>query len=310
MSSVSLKRQSQLGRMLLFGALLVVAGCAPAQPAPRPAARSAALAANQQGVAAEGKDDLERARAAFAEASQRYAAIEDYPGLATAQLNLARVERRLGRLPAARGAVDRALEVASPASELHAEALFEKALLLLAQGDAFEAATYAERALNTAAAERRGRARNLLARIALERGEPELATTLASTALTENLAITERRELANSWRLLGASALMRKESTRATEGYRQALVLDKEFALSGRIADDLVGLARSALLSGQSAAASDYLRRAFAVSVSSGDRARGAQLLQELAGLLQQQGLAAEATQLEQQRAALLEQHK
>ena len=308
MSSGQTMLSIPLGRMLLFGVVLVAAGCSAKPPVPPAPARSAALVANRQGVAAESKGELERASAAFAEARLRYAAIEDSPGLATAELNLARVERRLGRLPTAQGAVDRALIAASPVSDLYAEALFEKALLLRVQGDGVAAVVYAERALNAASAARRGRARNFLARLALERGEPELAATLASAALKENQGLAERRELANSWRFLGASALMLQDSARAIEGYSQALALDKELALSSRIADDLTGLARSAMLDGQSVAACDYLRRAYEVSVSNGDRSRAAQLLQDLVELLRQQGLSAEAVLLQQKRAVLLDQ--
>src|SRR5690606_28695717 len=80
-------------------------------------------------------------------------------------------------------------------------------------------------------------------------------------------------EEANTHRLLGEIHLLLGAHEEAKRHFSAALPLDKKIGRSGRIAQDLKGLAEAALQSGARSEAVRYLQRAQEVSAAAGDEA-------------------------------------
>lgn len=293
---------------LAAGGLLVVATACSSTPRPEPSlAERRGLEHNRLGVAAEEQGDLALAGEEFRLAYRAYASLDHDAGAVTALLNQARVERRAGRTTASLELIEHALTMAPADSHLHAEAVLGKALTLMALNHTEEAAIWAEKAVTGAAADKRGRARNLVARLAWQRGDRVVAHSAAEQALAENQAADDRREEANSWRLLGAVAREAGDNSAATRAYAQALSLDKALGLNVRIGDDLEALAQLAQTAGQDEAALDYLRRAFEVRANSGDPAAASAVLEQAVAQLRRSGRSEAAQALDVQGRALLE---
>jgi len=289
----------------LFLALLLNS-CASTSP-PQSPALQAAIAESRRGIEAESRGKPLIALAAFNRALDRYAAIEDNPGVAKTLVNIARLERRRGDTGAAATHIERALALNPDDPALAAELRFEKALLLLDREEPAVALVWAQQALAAAPAAQRGRARNLVARILLLQGERDEAAAAATRALAE-LERPQLAERANAHRLLGEIALAGDQGAGAETEFNQALALDKEAGLSPRIAADLQGLARCADLRRAPGEAMAFLRRAFTVASAGAEYPLAIKLLDELAERYQASGDNTTAQQLakERDRLALL----
>jgi len=251
----------------LFTLVILLTGCAP-QPPAKPSISEQALQHNFNGVRATLDSNFVYARQQFDLSQQLYASIEENEGRLLPLLNLSRLERRLGLLEAATEHSDLALRLTgvAPAEEL----AFEKALILLQQGELSQAANWAEKALAWSTPDQRSRNWNLLGRIALEIGDLTTAQKCVNAALTAKPPITAI-EQANSLRLQGQIFLQQKNLQQAEIAFKQALELDKQQELGSRMAADLEGLADISLQGQNRVAAAAFLQRALNLRIYNHD---------------------------------------
>jgi tetratricopeptide (TPR) repeat protein len=296
------RRLPALALLLTF---LTLGGCAGLAPVPSPV-KAEATRHNLKGLKEAARGDYGAAQEQFAEALRMNSSIENREGMIVALVNLARTDRLRGDVSGARRRVEEGLLLLPDGSDLAAELYFEKAQILLAAGELAVAAEWAGRAVTAERGREVGRRNNLLGRVLLRLGKGEEAARLAEAALKQNREEGAREEEANSLRLGAESNLALGRPGKAGELYGQALALDKELGLSGKIAQDLGGLGRAAEGANDAAGAAGYYRRAFAVSLNGGDVAGAATYLELLATLHRQKGETAEAEKLQKQREELL----
>lgn len=279
-------------------AAIFAAGCG-GNTASRPSsAQLQAINHNQRGIRLETQGEHERALEEFGAALRLNAAIDNRDGAMVALVNSARVHRLRGNLNEARAHIDRAIKMASPGSEIYAEASFEKSLISLASGNPDEALKWARAALDADKGENRGGRLNLVARITFQRGNVEEARQSVGEALKFNQEKGKRAEEANSHRLLGDIHSALKRPQEAIRYYSKALTIDKELGKSARIAADLRDLAGQSVAAGDTGQGERYWRRAFEVSTNSGDPRGAAGDLLEMARLLAEKGDKTGAEQL------------
>jgi len=275
---------------LLFLLSLGVAGCASRPVGGMPPARLQAIAHNDRGVARQAEGDADLALDEFRQALRLHGSIENTGGMAVSLVNIARTQRLKGDLRAAREALVRAEPLLAENPGLAPELEFEKAKILLAQGELAAARDCAARA-EAAEGEGRGAARaNLLALILFRMGAP--ARAQAEKALQRSRAEGAAAEEANALRLLGELERGEGNLAGSTQRLLRALQLDKELGLGRKIALDLRGLGANLAQGGEPAAAARLYRRAQEVSLNGGDAASAAQDLRRLAELCRQAGAA------------------
>ncbi|MDD5328668.1 MAG: hypothetical protein PHX38_01580 [Sulfuricella sp.] len=247
----------------LLGALLTACGTSPQRP---PAALEQAQSADKSARRALREGDLARARALFAETLTLQQSLDNLPAMAAALINLSTVSHRLHDDASALALLDRVLNGGLPyPADMRAAAAFRKAVIQLdagRSGEAESALALAERECAEPCALRPGFL-NLRARLALGRGDYAGALVLAQSVAVKGI---EKEEQANARRIAAAaeSALGRQEA--ALGDYQAALDMDKELGLSGRIAEDLRGIASALAQLGRKDEAEGYARRAQAVS--------------------------------------------
>ena len=246
--------------------LLSLAACGSA-PARQPIAAELAKKADHEAHRALREGDLMRAHELFRQSMLMQQALDDLQASAMAAINLSSVSHKLGDSVAALGlleeilVVDKAVQISS---DLRIAAEFRKGVILADTGKA-EAA---ESALKIAAQEcgkqcsYAGGINNLGARLALTKGDYAAALATATGVIS---AGAEIEELANAQRIAAAAAFALEQHTAALAHYQAALVLDKELALSPRIAEDLKGLAKTLEKLGRKHEAEIFARRAEAV---------------------------------------------
>lgn len=273
-------------------------GCAGTRPHPLPFAQAEANRSNERGVEAARRGDKAAAVSAFEKAYRGYAAVEHYPGMVTALLNIARVSTNQGDFAAARKALAKARYMIDFVPSLAAEFSFEQAKLLLRDGKAAEALPWGERALTLADEAARGRTTNLVADIACRLGNRERAISLAVTGLELSKRAKDRQETANAQRLLAELALEGGEMPMAASRFHEALSLDKELAASSKIAIDLEGLARVAEKAGERKKAVDFWERAANASLAGADPASATASLARIAEIHEQEGDFASAAKI------------
>lgn len=299
---MSSARSFMMNGCLLALALGAFTACSGPLPRPLPHPRDEANRLNERGLEALRRGERQMASAAFEAAYRQYASIEYFPGMVTALLNRARA----GTDPdAAQVALTHASALTRHTPSLESEVCFEQARLLLRRGKASEALALAERALAITGDDGRCRMLNLTAEIRLRLAEFQRAEALAGEALTLATRDDNQRERANALRLQAECALSQKNLFSATRRFHEALEIDKELALSARIAEDLRGLARTAEQAGQPDSALDFWRRAADVSLAGGDRNSALTCLERLAGLYEQNGNTAAAARVRAETAAI-----
>lgn len=271
---------------VLIAVLVLVAllpGCTP-QPPTQPLTSEQALQHNLNGVRAALDSNFDYARQQFDLSNQLYAAIEDNKGRLLPLLNLSRLERRLGMIEDATRHIDLALGLAGAAP---VEGLaFEKALILLRQGELSQAANWAEKALAWSAVDQRARSLNLLGRIALEAGQLSKAQDFVGAALTKTQPLSAT-EQANGLRLQGQIFLQQKNLPQAENVFEQALQIDKQLELGTRMATDLEGLASVSLQRRDKALAVSFLHRALKLHIYNHDERGGCEVFTRLKPLCQ-----------------------
>jgi len=257
---------------LLLGAL---AGCAGApKRAPSPA-QEAAATSSQSAARAWRRGDLDKALDLYAKALAAADSIEDFDAGGAALLNLALVHARRDELREAHARIDRIL--AAPeryGAALHAQAAARKALLYLDEPD-FDAALQWAQAAQKACVEPcvlGAVLSDVRAHVALERGDPALAATLAARGVEQAHAAGQEAERANALRLLGRAQTRTGRTTEAADSLAQALAIDRSLGLPERVALDLVYAAENEERRAQKTLAKEYYERALSVYRAAGNR--------------------------------------
>jgi tetratricopeptide (TPR) repeat protein len=251
--------------------LLLPAGCfgGKAQPA-RPETRLQAETALTRGIRSEQKGDHSEAEKQLAQSLALSTSVEDNPARATALINLARLHRLQHELPKAEASIDQALAITGIDSRLSSEAVYEKALIELANNSPAAALEWAQKAVAAERGEQLGSRLNLAGRIQLVRGRSSDAKTLAEKALIENRSSGQSEEAANSLRILGVVARNEKRYDLGAQYLQEALQIDKRIGNSGKIAADLEELAETSRSAGNLRDSSTYLERAYEVNLAGG----------------------------------------
>lgn len=275
------------GWTLALAVMLAACGQNPPRPSEM---QQTAVQWNQRAQAAYARGDYAQALTHYQQALAVNRAIEDVDGIARELINLSTVYRKLGQRDPARTSLDAVLTPGgipfTPAQR--AEATYRLALHASEDSDATAAQVLSDQALALCAAcPAEGAIRNFQAGLRLAAGDAATARELARRALEINRRQGDRIEEANSLRLLADAALRLQDSAGATDGYRQALAIDKVDGAPHKIAADLIGLGQAELARGKRAEAADYFARARSVVTGIGDPERAQQLDRLLRGLVQ-----------------------
>lgn len=251
--------------LVLILLLLALAACGSA-PLQRPVAVERAKKVDLEAHRALRDGDLSRARELFSLTLQYQRSVDNRAASAMAAINLAVVAHKLGDDGSALALLENVLvdKIPQVTADLRAVAAFRKAIILTDTGKATEA----ESAIHQATLECNKHCslvpgiNNLRARLAL--GKKDFTAALAAAAVVISSG-ADKEELANARRISGASESELGHLEIALSHYQAALELDKELALSSRIAEDLKGIAGVLLKLGRKDEADVYTRRAESV---------------------------------------------
>lgn len=266
-----IKRQfdQQLSRYLLPALLLLsVAACGSAPPR-QPIAQEQAKKADHAAHRALRDGDLMRARELFRQSMLMQQALDNGPASAMAAINLSSVSHKLGDNVTALALLDGILadSAAQIPSELRAAAAFRKGIMLADAGEtaaAELALQQADRECNKQCAFVAGM-NNLHARLALAKGD---YTSALATAIGVISSGAGNDELANALRIAATAEIALGQHNAALAHYQAALTLDKELALSSRIAEDLKGIASALDKLGRKSEAEAFMRRSASVAAA------------------------------------------
>lgn len=246
-------------------------------------------------IRAEKKGDAPEALRLLSESLAVSASIEDTPSKTVALINIARLHRLHHEYGQAATAIDAALLLPIGRGDISSEAAREKGLLLLATHDAAAALPWAVKSAETAPETLRGRCLNLLGRIKLATGAMAAAQPDLEKALAENRKNGDGEEEANSLRMLGISARIRRDTEASERLLSEALDLDKRIGASAKIAADLEELAQTARAAGRLTDAAAFLERAGEVHLNAGRYREAAMVQEALAEIAGLQGDASRA---------------
>ena len=253
----------KLAACLLVAAML--AGCAGEKLKERPPRAQQVIDLGQQGQAAYFKGDLPRAARLFERALADAMRIEDSEGVAVMSINLARVSRESGNSAGALKLLDavspwhRSNTLPKTAQEM--DLLAAVLLSDLERRDEALARLQALRERCLAACATAVGMDSLQARLLLEKGDAGEAAKVAATAIDRFRGHVNQLELANLFRVRGEAQLALGDFQAARQTFEQALAIDKSLSQPAKIAQDLEGLARTALAAGDMAAHAGYVAR-------------------------------------------------
>ena len=255
---------------------LGLGGCGHAPEKPANARLNQAIQFNQNGLRALQNGDPATAAGHFEAALRLDVSIENYDGIVSDRLYLARALEAKGDPLAARKQLDALLAETFPLTAAQrAQTKTALALWALRRGKLDEAGRMADDALQACAGTCNNAAPilNIQARLALERGDSSTALAAATSALQMLPNPDQLAERANALRTIGLAKLLRGEAPAALESLQQALSLDRELGLPERIVDDLLQLRRVHLALGNASEANEIYRRALTVAEASADAA-------------------------------------
>ncbi len=262
--------------LLTACAAMSLSGCFGGKPPVRPESQLKAEALIKRAIRAEQKNDSQQAEQYLIEALQLSSSVEDLPVKAQTLVNLARLSRLHGSVSQADDRIKQALTILNPESDSYAEAAHEKTLIELAKGNREAARQWSMQAVKAEKGQDAGRRQNLLGRVLIALEDPAGAETVLSRGLAENRKNNHREEEANSLRMLGITARLRKRTTESERLLNEALIIDKQIAVSSKIAADLEELAATALAASKPDQAIKFLVRACDVNLAGGRRSQAA----------------------------------
>ncbi|NJD39899.1 MAG: hypothetical protein FIA89_16510 [Geobacter sp.] len=249
-------------RTLLCAALLLAVGCSTIRTTPQDEQLRRMVDLNERALASAEKGQRSDATKLLQDSWRLAIALDDQPMQIMTLLNQSRLARRNHDLAESRTYLDKALHISGQQGPLFADLAQEQALWALAAGDLTEAQRWATAAHRAEEGSQLGRRLNLLARVALLRGQRSEAKTLAEQALANNKTVGQELERANSLRTLGIIATQEGDWIAAEEQLQAALTLDRQQAAPHRIISDLEALAELAGRQQQTERQQEYLQRA------------------------------------------------
>jgi tetratricopeptide (TPR) repeat protein len=260
--------QRRLNLLLLF--LLVFVSACGSPPPRQPMAIEQAKKADQAAHRALHDGDLMRAREFFKQSMLMQQSLDDQAASAMAAINLSYVSHKLGDDGVALELLDNILRESSTLipTDLRTAAAFRKGVIMADSGKLAEAESalqLASLSCNKQCAFTSGM-NNLRARLALDKGDFETALSMAINVIN---AGAEKEEVANAQRIAATAESTLNRNEAALANYHAALELDKELALSARIAEDLIGIAKVLEKLGRKSEAADFARRADMVKAAS-----------------------------------------
>jgi tetratricopeptide (TPR) repeat protein len=208
--------------------------------------------------------ELMRAKIYFARALQLRQSIDNQAEAAATLISLASVTHQMHDDEGALIWLDKILSQNSPVypAQHVTTAAFHKAVILTnlsRLNEADFALKLSERLCNNICSLHFG-IDTLRARLWLLNENPQLAMQLAQTVIKDNA--TEKVEQANALRVIAAAEEKLSNFAGAFQHYQQTLEMDKALGLSGRISEDLTGLARVSTQRGQHQEAALFAKRA------------------------------------------------
>jgi len=249
--------------------LFTVAACGSA-PARQPVAIEKAIKAEHEAHRALRDGDLMRARELFRQSMLMRQSLDDLPATARASINLSSVLHKLGDSAAALELLEEILQrenMAQIPSDLRIAAVFRKGVILADTGKSEAAESAYKMALQECGKQCvfAPGISNLGARLSLTKGDFSTALAAATSVIS---SAAEKDELANARRIAASAESALEQYATALVHYQAALVLDKELALSPRIAEDLRGISNMLFKLGNKQEAEAYAQRAEAVNAA------------------------------------------
>ncbi len=230
-----------------------------------------AVSYNQRAQRAYQRGEYETASGLYEHALRLDSAIENVEGIALNTLNLAKVNRALGKSDVAQLYLDRLLHdraLTYPVEQMSAAAA-QYGLLRLQAGDIAAANTWAEQAVAYCGSQcnQGGVIANLRANIAVQANDAERAWYWSARALSANKA-EGGIEYANALRLAAQSRLLKLEAGEAVPLLEEALGIDKKQGLPEKIRMDLLLLAQAQEALGRADLAAPLRERAVRITAS------------------------------------------
>jgi len=247
--------------------LAALCGCA-SQPDTRSLRHKQALAWSAQGESTYLGGDPERSARHYENALQLYTSIEHADGIAASLLSLAQIDLERGAYDRAQARLQIVLDnrdglFGAEAMAGAAARSAQRALLVKQPGQAAEAAQRAQALCKGCVLE--AAIINLRARAAFALGQGDAGADLAGKAAELADKARQPVEIANAKRLLGEIRLQQGDAMRAVPLLDEALALDKQLGLPGKIAADLHLLADAKDMLGQRAEAESHRSRERAI---------------------------------------------
>jgi len=250
--------------LLLIATIMLLSGCMGNKTVPLTKIQSTINDLNERALSSAEKGHDTDAQKLLHEAFRLASALDDLDGQIITLLNQSRLARHSTQPQLAKKLADQALSLANGTAH-YADAAQEKSLQELSTHRLDEAGHWAETALAAEQGKLLGRRLNLMARIALAKGNRGEANQYAEQALAANRGDELVVEQANSLRILGMIKTREGQLATAEELLQEALTLDKQQAASAKIAADLEALAELAIVKGEQNRQQEYQRRAKAV---------------------------------------------
>lgn len=216
---------------------------------------------NERALHSMERQQFDQARSMLDKALSLATSLDDGQQQALTLLNLARLERRLGRFEQAELLLDRGWRTAADTG-YEADLAQETALLKIARNNLPEAEHWAGIALKEEQGGMSGRRLNLLARIALLKNSCQEALRLAEQALENTSSSGMAEERANSLRIIGQIKGREKHFEEAQRLLYEALAIDRQQERPLKIAADLEALALLMEMKGDGDKGREYRQRA------------------------------------------------
>ncbi len=250
--------------MLILLIFVTLLGCATDKNLPLAAQQQKILDLNERALASAEKKNHTDASKLLEDALRIASSLDDQESQIITLLNMSRIARHEKKMSEASKFISKAFQIKTD-SPLYADMAQEKALQELNSGNIDKAVLWAETALSNEQGKLIGRRLNLMARIYLIKGDLTTALDYAELALKSNTIPLLKEERGNSLRILGTVKTRGLQFEDAEKLLQEALTLDRQMAISTKIAADLDALADLAGMQNNNIKKEEYLKRAESV---------------------------------------------